>query len=117
MAGAIDGQSLTDMMDGSIPCAFEGERQSLANMPEAVAGAITAVMGRIKGLLKTEPKHDIDGLMRHAVRANVDASVNKLQHGSEVMRQLIRHDGLLVIGAMYSLETGVVEFFDDMEAG
>ncbi|HUT49973.1 MAG TPA: ERF family protein [Alphaproteobacteria bacterium] len=54
MAGAIDGQSLKDMMDGTIPCALEGERQSLTNMPEAVAGAINAVMGRIKGLLKTE---------------------------------------------------------------
>jgi len=54
MAGAIEGQSLKDMMDGTIPCALEGERQSLASMPEAVAGAVNAVMGRIKGLLKTE---------------------------------------------------------------
>jgi len=54
MAAAIDGQDLTDIMDGTIPCALEGERQSLTNMPQAVAGAINAVMGRIKGLLKTE---------------------------------------------------------------
>jgi hypothetical protein len=54
MAGAIDRQSLTDMMDGTIPCALEGERQNLPAMPEAVAVAVNAVMGRIKGLLKTE---------------------------------------------------------------
>jgi len=54
MAGTIEGQDLTDMMDGTIPCALEGERATLTNMPEAVAGAINAVMGRIKGLLKTE---------------------------------------------------------------
>ena len=27
-------------------------------------------------------------------------------------RQLIKEDGLLVVGAEYSLETGVVDFFD-----
>ena len=54
MAGTIEGQGLTDMMDGTIPCALDGERQTLMHMPEAVAGAINAVMGRIKGLLKTE---------------------------------------------------------------
>jgi hypothetical protein len=43
-----------DMMDGTIPCALEGERQTLATIPEAVAGAINMVMGRIKGLLRTE---------------------------------------------------------------
>ena len=58
MAGAIEGRvpldTITDLMDGTVPGALEGERQSLTVMPEAVAGAITAVMGRIKGLMKTE---------------------------------------------------------------
>jgi carbonic anhydrase len=29
-----------------------------------------------------------------------------------VLEELIQRDGLLVVGAEYSLETGVVEFFD-----
>jgi carbonic anhydrase len=29
-----------------------------------------------------------------------------------VLEQLIRDEGLLVVGAEYSLETGVVDFFD-----
>jgi len=29
----------------------------------------------------------------------------------------LRNDGLLVVGAEYSLETGVVEFFDGAEPG
>lgn len=51
--------------------------------------------------------------MRDAVRANVRASVSHLRHGSEFLERLIEKTGLLVIGAEYSLETGVVEFFDD----
>jgi carbonic anhydrase len=37
-----------------------------------------------------------------------------LRHGSEVIEQLIRSSGLLVVGAEYSLETGVVDFFDGL---
>ena len=54
--------------------------------------------------------------MRHAVRANVRVSADHLRHGSEILEQLIREDGLLVVGAEYSLETGMVEFFDGVPA-
>lgn len=56
-------------------------------------------------------------LARDAVRANVRASASHLRHGSELLEELIAHDGLLVVGAEYSLETGVVEFFDGVPAG
>jgi carbonic anhydrase len=68
-------------------------------------------------MLKTEIGHDLDVLVRHAVRANVSASANHLRHGSELLADLIRNDGLLVVGAEYSLETGVVEVLDGVEAG
>jgi carbonic anhydrase len=55
-----------------------------------------------------------DTLLRDAVRANVRASVNHLRHGSELLERLIPEKGLLVVGAEYSLETGVVEFFDNV---
>ena len=40
------------------------------------------------------------------------ASADHLRHGSEVLEQMIRSEGVLVVGAEYSLETGVVDFFD-----
>jgi carbonic anhydrase len=53
-----------------------------------------------------------DVLVREAVRANIRVSANHLRHGSEVLEQLIQNDGLLVVGAEYSLESGIVDFFD-----
>jgi carbonic anhydrase len=53
-----------------------------------------------------------DRLMAKAVRANIRASVSHLRHGSEILEQLTQRNGLLVVGAEYSLETGVVDFFD-----
>jgi carbonic anhydrase len=58
------------------------------------------------------PDGDPQVLVRNAVRANVLASVSQLRHGSRILEQLIERDGLLVVGAEYSLESGVVEFFE-----
>jgi carbonic anhydrase len=62
--------------------------------------------------LATELSHDSDALIQRAVRSNIFASANQLRHGSEVLEHLIRNDGLVVVGAEYSLETGLVDFFD-----
>jgi carbonic anhydrase len=35
-----------------------------------------------------------------------------LRNGSEVLERLVQRDGLLIVGAEYCLETGVVDFFD-----
>ena len=69
----------------------------------------------VKALLEIERKHDFDALVRRAVRANIEASVNHLRRGSELVEQLIQKEGLLVVGAEYSVETGAVEFFDGVE--
>jgi carbonic anhydrase len=53
-----------------------------------------------------------DELTDLAVRANIRASANQLRHGSQMLEQLIQADGLLVVGAEYSLESGLVDFFD-----
>ena len=66
----------------------------------------------VEGLLATELRHDSGALVRHGVRANIRASANQLRHGSEVLEELIQKGRVLVVGAEYSLETGVVDFFE-----
>ncbi|EQD34588.1 carbonic anhydrase [mine drainage metagenome] len=70
----------------------------------------------VEGLLRTELRNDEEALIRQAVRANVGVSVSHLRYGSDVLERLIRDEGLLVVGAEYSLETGEVEFFDASES-
>jgi carbonic anhydrase len=43
-------------------------------------------------------------------------SANHLRQGSEVLEQLIEKEELVVVGAEYSLETGIVDFFDGVPA-
>lgn len=77
---------------------------------------IKAIVDRIRPSVESFMPTDLwqqkDALVRHATRANVRASVNQLRHGSETLERLIEHEGLSIVGAEYSLETGVVEFFD-----
>jgi carbonic anhydrase len=68
----------------------------------------------VESLLVAGAVHSHDNLIDLAVRANVRVSANHLRHGSEVLENLIHNAGLLVVGAEYSLETGVVEFFDGL---
>jgi carbonic anhydrase len=56
-------------------------------------------------------------LVRRAVRANVRASADHLRHGSAVLERLVATDGLLVVGAEYDLDTGVVDYFDGVPEG
>ena len=73
---------------------------------------VDRVRPSVEALLATELKHDQDALVQQAVRANIRFSADHLRHGSDVLEQLIQRNGLLVVGAEYCLETGVVNFFD-----
>jgi carbonic anhydrase len=43
--------------------------------------------------------------------------VDHLRHGSQVLERLIATEGLVIVGAEYSLETGEVAFFDGVPEG
>lgn len=97
---------------GAILATLEELQQPTENQSRNLRSIVDRVRPSVETLLATDLRHDPDALVRYAVRANVRASANQLRHGSEVLEQLIQSDGLRVVGAEYSLETGIVEFFD-----
>jgi carbonic anhydrase len=72
---------------------------------------VDRVRPSVECLLTTDLKNDHAALLRQATRANVQRSVDQLRHGSDILENLIQHEGLMVIGAEYSLESGEVDFF------
>jgi carbonic anhydrase len=76
---------------------------------------VNRVRPSIQPLLSTPLTHDPDLLLRQSVRANIRMSADHLRHGSELLENLSQNAGLLIVGAEYNLETGVVEFFDGLE--
>jgi carbonic anhydrase len=77
---------------------------------------VDRVRPSVETLLAGSRHGDFDALVDEAVRTNVRASVDHLRHGSELLEGMIRSDGLRIVGAEYSLETGIVHFLDGVSA-
>ena len=99
---------------GAVLATLEELQQPTDSQSRNLRSIVDRVRPSVEALLATDLRHDPEALMRHAVRANVRVSASHLRHGSDVLEQLIEKNRLLVVGAEYSLETGVVDFFDGM---
>lgn len=97
---------------GAVSATIEELKRPSASQSRNLRSIVERVRPAVEGLMATELADDPETLLDHAVRANVRASADHLRHGSEILEQLIRDEGLLVVGAEYSLETGEVDFFD-----
>jgi carbonic anhydrase len=82
--------------------------------PSNISAIVNFIRPSIESLLEQGSGIDSDTIIEQAVRANIRASVERLRHGSGIIEELERDDGLLIVGAEYSLQTGVVDFFDDI---
>src|SRR5882672_1931505 len=100
---------------GAIQATLEELRTPNENQSRNLRSIVDRVRPALEVLMRTGLRYEPGVLLQHAVRANVTASVNQLKHGSEILEQLIKDEGLRVVGAEYSLETGVVEFYDEVE--
>lgn len=96
---------------GAILATIEELQRPGENQSRNLRAIVDRVRPSVEALLATDLRRDLDTLITEAVRANIRASVDHLRHGSEVLEQLIHDEGLMVVGAEYSLETGAVDFF------
>ncbi len=92
----------------------ELDRPSEVRSPN-LRSIVDRVRPAVEPLLESGLKQDRQSLVKQAVRANIRASANHLRHGSALLEALIQDDGLRVVGAEYSLDTGKVEFFDGLD--
>ncbi len=99
---------------GAVQATLEELQQPTQNQSKNLRFIVDRIRPSVEPLLETRAGQDWEALLRSAVRANISASVNHLRHGSDVLEQLIGTAGLFVVGAEYSLETGIVDFFDSI---
>ena len=81
-----------------------------------IRSIVERIRPSIESLVEAGLDPDTDEMIHRAVRANVRVAANQLRHGSKILESLICDEGLLVVGAEYDLESGVVEFFDGLPA-
>jgi carbonic anhydrase len=97
---------------GVISLTLEDLEHPAADMPAGLRSVVDLVRPSVEGLAAPGLGYDKDAVLQYAVRANVRASIDRLRHGSCLLERLAGEDGLVVVGAEYSLETGVVDFED-----
>ncbi len=97
---------------GAIETTLQQLQRPVENQSRNLRSIVDLIRPSVENLLATELRHDLHALRHAAVRANIQASVRRLRHGSDIIEQLIQKAELMVVGAEYSLETGVVDFFD-----
>lgn len=90
--------------------------KELQRQTECPSPGLCSIVDRIRpfveGLVGANQRLSPDALLQRAVRSNIKAAANQLRHGSTIIEQLILSKSLMVVGAEYSVETGVVDFFD-----
>jgi len=96
---------------GAVQATLDELRQASDNRSPNLRSIVDRIRPAVQPLLADTPH---DEVLNSAIRANVRASADHLRHGSSIIETLIADNGLLVVGAEYSLETGIVDFFDGL---
>jgi len=97
---------------GAVLATLEELRRPSENPSKNLRSIVDRIRPSLTSLLETDKDPDI--LLQQAVTANIHSSVNQLLHGSEILEQLVKKNKLLIVGAEYSLDTGIVDFFDGL---
>ena len=93
----------------------ELERKGNEGTPN-IWSIVDRIAPAVATLIDSPLKDDKPALEAAAIRANIRLAADHLRHGSRMLEEKVGSGELLVVGAEYSLETGVVEFFDGVPA-
>lgn len=97
---------------GAILATIEELQRRTEEQSRNLRSIVDRIRPTVASFLDTGLNLDPASLVHHAVRANIRVSASHLRHGSDLLEQLVEENKLLIVGAEYHLESGVVEFFD-----
>ena len=86
-------------------------KEAVLQSPDLSEG-LKSIVGFISNSVDTETDVDLDQQVQDTVEANVRYGVEQIKAGSSAIEQLIAVEGMKVVGGVYNLKTGQVDFFD-----
>ncbi len=95
---------------GAVQATVDAVRSNQQAPSEGLQAIVDTIRDSVAGLGQGA---DGETVVEQTISANVANSVQALKTDSPILTDLIENDGLVVVGAVYSLETGEVEFFKD----
>lgn len=98
---------------GAIQATFDAVEGKKPLLAEHIHDIVDRIQPHIQRLVsRAQGKYKREEILRDAVRANVLASADHLRHGSRFLEDRVRRGELMIVGAEYDIETGLVDFFD-----
>ena len=83
---------------------------SLSNNSNSIKDIVDRIYPSIVEIVKSD-ELKMDSKILMSVRTNIHASVNQLKHASRILENKCLNNDLLIFGALYNLENGLVDFF------
>lgn len=115
-AAATFGTRLVVVMGHSSCGAVKATLDVLRGQSEVASDNLRDIVDRIRPSAQTVLELGQDRApeqqLRDAIRANVRLAVDRLRHGSRILEDLVRDGQLAIVGAVYDLGTGCVDYFD-----
>jgi carbonic anhydrase len=96
---------------GAIAATLDVLQGRPTQLPDNIHDIIERIEPHIKLIVDRRKRAPREEIWRECVRANVLASFSHLRHGSRYLEEMVRKKELMIVGADYSIETGVVDFF------
>ncbi len=97
---------------GAVQATLEAMQSPDEPQSKNISAIAELIRPSVESVLASNREAGTGDIVERAVRANVKASAEKLRQASDIITNLERDDGLHIVGAEYSLETGLVDFFD-----
>ncbi|MBU2865084.1 carbonic anhydrase [Reinekea forsetii] len=97
---------------GAIKSTIEVIRGNVDSSSHNLNSIVSRIRPVIETLCESNISEDEEELKKYSIRANVRASVGHIRYSSPILEKLVQQEKVTVVGAEYSLETGVVNFID-----
>lgn len=96
---------------GAVAATLEAFKHPTEKGSENLLSIVKRIRPALEPLLESEPPPP--DLLQQAVRANICASARLLRQDSPLIEEFVQQGKLQIVGAEYSLESGVVAFFEE----
>lgn len=114
-AAAVLGTRLVVVLGHSNCGAVDATLKELRREQAHRSPNLRAIVDRIRPAVEPLLEENEHTSLQDAVIANVFRSVERLHHGSIIVEKLVESGDLLIVGAEYSVESGVVTFLESRD--
>lgn len=97
---------------GAVTATLEVLRGESTVASDNIRDIVDRIRSSAQTVLEVGKDHSRESQLEDAIRANVRNAVDHLRHGSRILEDMVNSGQLMIVGAVYDIPTGHVDFID-----